>query len=68
MNIDNMIRKATRPVEKHRAVKRRPAKVRHLQKQQKLWMASKVVWRSSEKKRGPAPFLYQLRGRSSCPV
>ena len=68
MNMDNMIRKATRPVEKQRAVRRRPAKVRHLRKQQKLWMASKVIWRRPENGRGPAPFRSRLRGCSSCLV
>jgi hypothetical protein len=55
MNEDSMMKKATRPVEKNRRTRSKPAKIRHLQKQQKLWMASKVEWRKSGTKPGLAP-------------
>ncbi len=55
MNEENMMKKATRPIEKNRRIRRRPAKIRHLQKQQKLWMASKVEWRKPGIRRGLAP-------------
>ncbi|MCX6085966.1 MAG: hypothetical protein NTX94_05980 [Caldiserica bacterium] len=56
MNEDSMMRKATRPIEKNRRTRSRPAKIRHLQKQQKLWMVSKMEWRKSGTRPGPAPF------------
>lgn len=58
MNEDSMIRKATRPIEKNRRTRSKPAKIRHLQKQQKLWMASKMDWRKPRAKPGRAPFSF----------
>ncbi|MEN6387280.1 MAG: hypothetical protein ABFD13_00060 [Candidatus Cryosericum sp.] len=55
MNEDSMMRKAERPIEKNRRTRSRPAKIRHLQKQQKLWMASKVKWRKPRTKPRFAP-------------
>jgi hypothetical protein len=55
MNEDSMMRKATRPIEKNRGTRSKPAKVRHLQKQQKLWMVSKMEWRKPGIKPGLAP-------------
>lgn len=55
MNEDSMMKKAARPIEKNRRTRNRPAKIRHLQKQQKLWMASKVEWRKSGRRPGLAP-------------
>jgi|GEM_PF-968586 hypothetical protein len=55
MNEDSMMRKATRPVEKNRRTRSRPAKIRHLQKQQKVWMVSKMAWRKPGTKPGLAP-------------
>jgi hypothetical protein len=75
LNEENMMNKATRPIEKNRRMRRKPAKIRHLQKQQKLWMASKVKWRKSGTKPGLAPssfpqqtfLLFQPRPRSINP-
>ncbi len=50
-----MMKKATRPIERNRRIRRKPAKIRHLQKQQKLWMASKMEWRKPGTKPGLAP-------------
>jgi len=61
MNEDSMMRKAERPILKNRRTRSRPARIRHLQKQQKLWMASKIKWRKPGKNPGLAPFSY-LRG------
>jgi hypothetical protein len=58
MNEDSMMRKATRPIEKSRRTRSKPAKIRHLQKQQKLWMVSKMEWRKSGTRPGPAPFSF----------
>ncbi|MFA4931348.1 MAG: hypothetical protein WC625_00295 [Caldisericia bacterium] len=55
MNEDSMTKKATRPVEKNRRTRSKPAKIRHLQKQQKLWMVSKMAWRKPGTKPGLAP-------------
>ncbi|MFZ2414073.1 MAG: hypothetical protein WAW16_07635 [Candidatus Cryosericum sp.] len=55
MNEDSMMKKATRPIEKNRRIRNKPAKIRHLQKQQKLWMASKIEWRKPGAKPGLAP-------------
>ncbi|MCX6084650.1 MAG: hypothetical protein NT102_06770 [Caldiserica bacterium] len=55
MNEDSMMRKATRPIEKNRRTRSKPAKIRHLQKQQKLWMVSKMEWRKPGTKPGLAP-------------
>ena len=55
MDEDSMMRKATRPIQKNRRTRSRPAKIRHLQKQQKLWMASKVERRKPGTKPGLAP-------------
>lgn len=55
MNEDSMMKKATRPVEKNRRTRSKPAKIRHLQKQQKLWMVSKMAWRKPGTKPGLAP-------------
>jgi ribosomal protein L32E len=59
MNEDSMIKKATRPIEKNRRTRSKPAKIRHLQKQQKLWMVSKMEWRKPGTTPGlaPSPFL-----------
>jgi len=56
MNEDSMMKKATRPVEKNRRTRSKPAKIRHLQKQQKVWMVSKMAWRKPGTKPGLAPF------------
>lgn len=56
MNYESMLNKATRPIEKKRRPRLRPAKIRHLQKQQKLWMTSKMNWRKPGTKPGFAPF------------
>jgi hypothetical protein len=55
MNEDSMMKKATRPIEKNRRTRSKPAKIRHLQKQQKLWMASKMEWRKPGTRPGLAP-------------
>jgi hypothetical protein len=55
MDEDSMMKKATRPIEKNRRTRSKPAKIRHLQKQQKLWMVSKMKWRKSGTKPGLAP-------------
>jgi len=55
MNEDSMMKRATRPMEKNRRTRRKPAKIRHLQKQQKLWTVSKMEWRKPGAKPGPAP-------------
>jgi len=55
MNEDSMMRKTERPIEKNRRTRSRPAKIRHLRKQQKLWMASKVKWRKPGTKQRFAP-------------
>jgi hypothetical protein len=55
MNEDSMMRRATRPVEKNRRARSKPAKIRHLQKQQKVWMVSKMAWRKPGTKPGLAP-------------
>jgi hypothetical protein len=55
MNEDSMMKKATRPVEKNRRTRSKPAKIRHLQKQQKVWMVSKMAWRKPGTKPGLAP-------------
>jgi hypothetical protein len=55
MNEDSMMRKATRPIEKNRRTRSKRAKIRHLQKQQKLWMVSKMEWRKPGAKPGLAP-------------
>ncbi|RIE16295.1 hypothetical protein [Candidatus Cryosericum septentrionale] len=55
MDEDSMMRKATRPIEKNRRTRSKPAKIRHLQKQQKLWMVSKMEWRKPGTKPGLAP-------------
>ncbi len=75
MNEDSMMRKAERPIEKNRRMRSKPAKIRHLQKQQKLWMVSKVEWRKAGTKPGLAPSSFahhglvdpwsQFRGRCS---
>lgn len=44
MNEQIAMKKAARPIEKNLRVQRGAAKIRHLQKQRKLWMASKVEW------------------------
>jgi hypothetical protein len=61
MNEDSMMKKATRPIEKNRRTRNKPAKIRHLQKQQKLWMASKMEWRKPGTKPGLAPSSLLLR-------
>jgi len=58
MNEDSMMKKATRPIEKNRRTRSRPAKIRHLQKQQKLWMVSKMERRKPGTKPGLAPFSF----------
>ncbi|RIE07366.1 hypothetical protein [Candidatus Cryosericum odellii] len=58
MDEDSMMKKATRPIEKNRRTRSKPAKIRHLQKQQKLWMVSKVEWRKPGTKPGLAPFSF----------
>lgn len=55
MDEDSMIRKATRPIKKDRRTRSKPAKIRHLQKQQKLWIVSKMKWRKPGAKPGHAP-------------
>jgi hypothetical protein len=55
VNEDSMMKKAMRPIEKNRRTRSKPAKIRHLQKQQKLWMVSKVEWRKSGARHGLAP-------------
>ena len=55
MDEDSMMRKATRPIEKNRRTRSKPAKIRHLQKQQKLWMVSKMERREPGTKPGLAP-------------
>jgi hypothetical protein len=55
LNEESMMKKATRPIEKNRRIRRKPAKIRHLQKQQKLWMVSKMEWRKPGTKPGLAP-------------
>ena len=55
MNEDSMMKKATRPIEKNRRTRGKPAKIRHLQKRQKLWMVSKMEWRKPGAKPGLAP-------------
>jgi hypothetical protein len=55
MNEDSMMKKATRPVEKNRRTRSKPAKIRHLRKQQKVWMVSKMTWRKPGTKPGLAP-------------
>ena len=62
MDEDGMMRKATRPIEKNRRTRSKPAKIRHLQKQQKLWMVSKVEWRKPGTKPGLAPFSFPHHG------
>ncbi|MGB9666064.1 MAG: hypothetical protein ACPL2N_01955 [Candidatus Cryosericum sp.] len=57
MNEDSMMRKMERPAQKNRRTRSRPAKIRHLQKQQKLWMASKMEWRKPQRRSGLAPLL-----------
>ena len=57
MNEDYMMKKAVKPVEKNRRPRSRPARIRHLQKQQRLWMASKVQRRTSGKHHGCSPLL-----------
>lgn len=61
MNEENMMKKAMRPIEKNRRTRSKPAKIRHLQKQQKLWMGSKVEWRKPGTKPGLAPSSFLLR-------
>jgi hypothetical protein len=75
MNEDSMIKKATRPIEKNRRTRSKPAKIRHLQKQQKLWMVSKMEWRKPGTTPGlaPSPFLQRAlvgswsQSRGCCP-
>ena len=55
MDEDSMMRKAMRPIKKDRRTRSKPAKVRHLQKEQKLWMVSKMKWRKPGAKPGLAP-------------
>jgi len=55
MDEDSIMRKATRPIEKNRRTRSKPAKIRHLQKQQKLWMVSKMERRKPGTKPGLAP-------------
>ena len=55
MDEDSMMRKATRPIEKNRRTRSKPAKIRHLQKQQKLWMVSKMERRKPGTKPGLVP-------------
>ena len=55
MDEDSMMRKAMRPIKKDRRTRSKSAKVRHLQKQQKLWMVSKMKWRKPGTKPGLAP-------------
>ncbi|MHB8070684.1 MAG: hypothetical protein ACYDHF_01830 [Candidatus Cryosericum sp.] len=55
MNEEDMMKKAMRPIEKNRRTRSKPAKIRHLQKQQKLWMVSKMEWRKPGTKSGLAP-------------
>jgi hypothetical protein len=55
VNEENMMKKAMRPIEKNRRTRSKPAKIRHLQKQQKLWMVSKMEWREPGTKSGLAP-------------
>lgn len=57
MNEDSMMRKLERPAQKNRRTRSRPAKIRHLQKQQKLWMASKMERRKPSRRSGLAPLL-----------
>jgi hypothetical protein len=61
VNEENMMKKAMRPIEKNRRTRSKPAKIRHLQKQQKLWMVSKVEWRKPGTKPGLAPSSLLLR-------
>lgn len=61
MNEENMMKKALRPIEKNRRTRSKPAKIRHLQKQQRLWMVSKVKWRKPGTKPGLAPSSLSLR-------
>jgi hypothetical protein len=75
MNEDSMIKKAARPIEKNRRKRSKPAKIRHLQKQQKLWMVSKMEWRKPGTTPGlaPSPFLQRTlvgpwsQSRGCCP-
>ena len=55
MNEDSMMKKAARPIERNRRTRSKPARIRHLQKQQKLWMVSKMERRKSGTRPGPAP-------------
>ena len=55
MDEDSMMTKAMRPIKKDRRTRSKPAKVRHLQKQQKLWMVSKMKWHKPRAKSGLAP-------------
>ncbi len=59
MNYETMLKRVERPLEKNRRVHSKPAKIRHLQKQQRLWMNSKMKWRKSEKP-GLAPLFVQI--------
>jgi len=61
VNEENMMKKAMRSIEKNRRTRSKPAKIRHLQKQQKLWMASKVKWRKPGTKPGLAPSSFLFR-------
>ena len=62
MDEDNMMKKATQPIEKNRRTRSKPAKIRHLQKQQKLWMVSKVEWRKPGTKPGLTPSSFPHHG------
>jgi hypothetical protein len=62
MDEDSMMRKATRPIEKNRRTRSKPAKIRYLQKQQKLWMVSKVERRKPGTKPGLAPSSFPHHG------
>ncbi len=68
MNEDSMMKKAARPIERNRRTRSKPARIRHLQKQQKLWMASKMERRKSGTKPGLAPSPFSLHWLSPCEI
>lgn len=62
MNYETILKRALQVPEKHRKARNKPAKIRHLQKQQRLWMNSKMEWRRSSKQRSaPLFFLKPVR-------
>jgi hypothetical protein len=67
-NEDSIMKKATRPIEKNRRTRSKPAKIRHLQKQQKLWMVSKMEWRKPGTKPGLAPSSFLQHVLVACGV